>query len=64
MGDKLNKDIVFYFTGGRHYNIQLIVMCHKPVQIINTARMSCDAIFLTTYDEVYLFKIFNEIYKR
>ena len=40
MGDKLNKDIAYYFTEGRHYNIQMIVMCHKPAQIINTARMS------------------------
>ena len=37
MGDKLNKDIAYYFTEGRHYNIQMIVMCHKPAQIINTA---------------------------
>ena len=45
MGDKLNKDIVYYFTEGRHYNIQMILMCHKPAQIINTARMSCDTFF-------------------
>ena len=44
MGDKLNKDIAFYFTEGSHYNIQMIVMCLKPAQIINTARMSCDTI--------------------
>ena len=37
MGDKLYKDIAYYFTEGRHYNIQMIVMCHKPAQIINTA---------------------------
>ena len=48
MGDRLNKDIAYYFTEGRHYNIQMIVMCHKPAQIINTARMSCDTIYLTT----------------
>ena len=41
MGDKLNKDIAYYFTEGRHYNIQMIVMCHKPAQIFITARMSC-----------------------
>ena len=40
MCDNLNKDIAYYFIEGRHYNIQLIVMCHKPAQIINTARMS------------------------
>ena len=63
MGDKLNKDIAYYFTEGRHYNIQMIVMCHKPAQIINTARMSCDTIYLTSYNGADLFKNFNEIYK-
>ena len=63
MSDKLNKDIAYYFTKGSHYNIQMIVMCHKPAQIINTARMSCDTIYLTTYNGADLFKSFNEIYK-
>ena len=63
MGDKINKDIAYCFTEGRHYNIQLIVMCHKPAQIINTARMSCDTIYLTTYNGADLFKNFNEIYE-
>ena len=63
MGDKLNKDIAYYFTEGRHCNIQMIVMCHKPAQIINTARMSCDTIYLTTYNGADLFKNFNGIYK-
>ena len=63
MGDRLNKDIAYYFTEGRHYNIQMIVMCHKPAQIINTARMSFDTIYLTTYNGPDLFKNFNEIYK-
>ena len=63
MGDRLNKDIAYYFTEGRHYNIQMIVMCHKPAQIINTARMSGDTIYLTTYNGPDLFKNFNEIYK-
>ena len=63
MGGKLNKDIGYYFTEGRHHNIQLILMCHKPAQIINTARMSCDTIYLTTYIGADLFKNFNEIYK-
>ena len=63
MGDRLNKDIGYYFAEGRHYNIQMIVMCHKPAQIINTARMSCDTIYLTTYNGPDLFKNFNEIYK-
>ena len=38
-------------------------MCHKPAQIINTARMSCDTIYLTTYNGPDLFKNFNEIHK-
>ena len=63
MGDRLNKDIAYYFTEGRHYNIQMILMCHKPAQIINTARMKCDTIYLTTYNGPDLFKNFNEIYK-
>ena len=41
----------------------MIVMCHKPAQIINTARMSCDTIYLTTYNGLDLFKNFNEIFK-
>ena len=41
----------------------MILMCHKPAQIINTARMSCDTIYLTTYNGPDLFKNFNEIYK-
>ena len=41
----------------------MIVMCHKPAQIINTARMSCDTIYLTTYNGADLFKNFNEINK-
>ena len=54
--------IVYYFTEGRHYNIQMIVMCHKATEIIDTARMSCDTIYLTTYNGPDLFKNFNEIY--
>ena len=65
MGDnlnkKLNKDIAYSFTEGRHRNIQMIVSCHKPAQIINTARMSCDTIYLTTYKGADLFKNFNVI---
>ena len=63
MDDRLNKDVGYYFTEGRLYNIQMIVMCHKPAQITNTARMSCDTIYLTTYNGPDLFKNFNEIYK-
>ena len=63
MGDKLIKDIAYYFTEGRHNYIQIIIMCNKPAQIINTARMSSDTIYLTTYNVVHLFKNFNEFYK-
>ena len=63
MGDKLNKDIAYYFTEGRHYIIQMVVICRKPAQIINTARMSCDTIYLTTYNGGDLFKSFSEICK-
>ena len=63
MVDRLNRDIGYYFTEGRHYNIQMIVMCHKPAQIIKTARMSCDTIYLTNYNGPDLFRNFNEIYK-
>ena len=41
----------------------MIVMCHKPAQIIDTARMSCDTIHLTTYNGADLFKKFIKIYK-
>ena len=63
MADKLNKNLAYYFTEGRHYKIQLIVMCHKPAQIINTARMSSDTIYLTNCIGADLFKTFNEIFK-
>ena len=59
MGDKINKDIAYSLTEVRHYNIQMILLCHKPAQIINTARMSCDTIYLTTYNGADLFKNFN-----
>ena len=41
----------------------MIVMCHKPAQIINTARMNCDTIYLTTYNGAVLFNNLTEIYK-
>ena len=40
MGYNLVKDIAYFFTEGRHHNIQMIEMCHKPAQKINRARMS------------------------
>ena len=58
MGDKLNKDIAYYFTEVRHYNIQMFVMGPKPAQINNLARMSSDTIYITTYNGADLFKSF------
>ena len=62
MGDKLNKYIGYYFTEGRHYNTQMIAMCHKPSQIFNTARMSCDTFYIVTSNEPDLFSNFNITY--
>ena len=63
MGDKLNKNKAYFFTEGRHHNIQMILMCLKPAQTINTARMSSDTVYLTTHNGADLFKNFNEINK-
>ena len=41
----------------------MIVMCHKPAQIINTARINCDTIYITTYNGSDLFKNFNITYE-
>ena len=41
----------------------MIVMCHRPAHIINTAGMRYDTIYLTTYNGPDLFKNLNEIYK-
>ena len=60
MGNKLKNDIADYFAQGRHGNIQMIVMGHKPAQIINSGRMSCDTIYVTTYNGADLFKHFND----
>ena len=63
MSDKLYKDIGYYFTEGRHHNIQMTLICQKLAQIINTARMSSDTTYLTTFNEADLYENFNEIYK-
>ena len=49
MGNKFNIHIKYYFTEGRHKSIQMIVMCHKPAQIDNLARMNCDINYITTW---------------
>ena len=41
----------------------MILLCQKPAQVYNTARMSSDTIYSTTYNGAELFKIFNEIFK-
>ena len=55
MGNKLKNDIAVYFAGGIHDDIQMILIGHKPAQIVNTARMSCDTIYITTYNGADLF---------
>ena len=55
MGHKFNSHINYCLTDGRHHDIQMIVMCHKPAQINNLARMSCDNIYITTYNGADLF---------
>ena len=37
-------------------------MCHKPAQVDHTSRMSCDTIYLITYNGPDLFKNFKEFY--
>ena len=62
MGDKLGrKDISYYFTEGRHHNFQMILMC-QVAQTTNTARMSADTTCITTYNGVYQFDNFKDIY--
>ena len=41
----------------------MIVLCHKPAQIINTARISCDTMNFATYNGADLFKIFKITYE-
>ena len=62
MGDKFKSHINYYFTDGRHYNIQMIEMRHQPAQINNLARMKCDTNNITTYNGADLFSNFNETY--
>ena len=62
MGDNFNSQINYYFSEGRHHNIQMIVMCHKPAQINNLARTSCDTIYITTYNGADLFDNFYSIF--
>ena len=59
----LKNYIANYFAEVRHDNIQMIVMGHKPAQIVYIERMSCDTIYITTYNGADLFKNFNKIYE-
>ena len=45
MGDKFILDIACYFTDLEQHKNEMIVMCHKPAQIMNTSRMSCDVLY-------------------
>ena len=62
MGTRLKCDMAEFFAGGRHDDIQMIVMGHKPAQIVIKAKMSGDTIYKTTYSGADLFKNFNDIY--
>ena len=63
MDDNFNSHINYYFKEGRHKNIQMIVMCHKPAQINNMSRMNCDTIYLTVYIGPHLYSNFNATFK-
>ena len=39
----------------------MIVICHKPSQIANTARMSANTVYITTYNGADLFDNLNDI---
>ena len=41
----------------------MTVMCHKPAQIINTARLNYDTIYITNYNWSDLFNSFNITYE-
>ena len=62
-GDKLNKNIGYYFTEGRHNNVQMIIMCHKPAHTFNTARINSDTFQITSYNGSDLFKNLKVTYE-
>ena len=49
LGNMLKGDIADYLASRRLGDIQMIVMGHKPTQIVNTARRSSDTFYITTY---------------
>ena len=63
MGNKKN-DKADFFAEGRHDDFQMIVLGHKPAQIVSTARMSSDTIYITTYNGADLFRNFIDTCKR
>ena len=62
IGDQSNNQITYYFTIGRHHNIEINVMCHKPAQIDNTCRPSADTIHITIYNNAAFFQILRKNY--
>ena len=60
MCNEIRNDLADYFAEGRHDDIQIIVMGHKPAQIVKTPRMGCDTIFISTYNGTDLFRNFND----
>ena len=62
MGSEFSNHIKYYFTEGRHNNIQMIVICHKPAQIDNMSRMNCVTLYITTYNGPDLFQNFNRTF--
>ena len=62
-GDKLKKEIAYCFTERKHYNIQMIVVCQKSAEIISTARMCSETIYITAYNRADLFHNFSKIDK-
>ena len=63
MGSEFSRHIKYYFTERIHNNIQMIVMCHKPAQIDNMSRMSCDTLYITTYNGPDSFQNFNPTFE-
>ena len=60
MGNKFKNDIADYFSEGRHDDVQMIVIGHKPAQRVNTVRLSCATFYITTSDGADLCRNFVE----
>ena len=44
--EQLNGKIKQFFSTGRHFKSQMIVMCHKPAELDNMACASADTIYI------------------